>query len=481
VSKIMAEILNIQDQAYIAGAWAALPRTFAVVSPATGETLAQVADCGPAEARQAVDAAASAFATWRSTTVYERAATIQRWHDLVLEYEAELGRMMAQEMGKPISEARGEVRYAASFISWYAEETKRLNGDIVPSQFTNKRLLVSQQPVGPVVAITPWNFPAAMITRKAAPALAAGCTIIIKPAEQSPLMALALAQLWQEAGGPPSTLQVLPTSNPAPVGTVLLDDERIRKLTFTGSTEVGRQLYVRAAASLKHVSLELGGHAPFLIFADADLDAAVREVLGSKFRNAGQTCVCANRIYVHETIRYAFAERLAAAVAALRMGDPLDPATQIGPLVDAQGLAKVEAHVADALTQGAQLLTGGQRQVGLYYQPTVLTEVRPGMRLMVEETFGPVAPLLTFHDEDEAIVQANATPYGLAAYLWTRDLSRAFRVAESLDYGIVGINDGLPSTPQAPFGGVKNSGLGREGGRWGIAEYLEPKYLSIAL
>ena len=477
----MADVRDTPCQAFIAGTWTTLPRTFAVVNPATDATLAHVADCGPVEARQAVDAAAAAFATWRSTTVYERAAGLQRWHDLVLMHEAALGELMAQEMGKPIGEARGEVRYAASFISWYAEEAKRLNGEIVASQFAHKRLLVSQQPVGPVVAITPWNFPAAMITRKAAPALAAGCTVIVKPAEQSPLTALALVRLWQEAGGPPATLQVLPTSDAAPLATVLLEDERIRKLTFTGSTEVGRRLYVQAAPTLKHVSLELGGHAPFLIFADADLDAAVREVVASKFRNAGQTCVCTNRIYVHASIHDAFATRLAAAVEALRVGDPLDPTTQIGPLVDGQGLAKVEAHVADALQQGAQILTGGRRHTGLYYQPTVLTAVRRGMRIMAEETFGSVAPLLTFHDEAEAITQANATPYGLAGYLWTRDLSRAFRVSEALDYGIVGVNDGLPSTPQAPFGGVKHSGLGREGGRWGIEAYLEPKYISIAL
>jgi succinate-semialdehyde dehydrogenase/glutarate-semialdehyde dehydrogenase len=380
-----------------------------------------------------------------------------------------------------VSEAKGEVRYAASFVEWYAEESKRIYGDLVPSQFPHKRLMVMRQPVGPVYAITPWNFPAAMVTRKAAPALAAGCSFVLKPAEQSPLTALRLAELWIEAGGPAAANQVITTSDPAAVSEVFLNDARFRKITFTGSTEVGKILYSRAANTMKRISLELGGHAPFLVFEDADLDAAVKEVSAAKFRNAGQTCVCANRIYVHQDVAALFTEKLVAATRALRVGDPLDSETQIGPLVDAQGLEKVREHVADALAKGARIATGGTSGPGLYYAPTVLTDVVPGMRILEEETFGPVAPVMTFASDAEALHLANNVPYGLAAYLWTRDLGRAFRVAESLDYGIVGLNDGLPSTAQAPFGGFKDSGIGREGGKWGLDEYLEIKYISIGL
>ncbi len=427
------------------------------------------------------DAAVSAFASWKQTTAYERAALLRRWNDLVLAHVDGLARLIATEMGKPITEARGEVRYAASFIEWYAEEAKRIYGSTIPSQFANKRLLVLHQPVGPVYAITPWNFPAAMVTRKVAPALAAGCTVILKPAEQSPLTAVRLRELWEEAGGPKDVFQVVTTEDPAAVSKVFLEDPRIRKLTFTGSTEVGKMLYAQSAPTMKRLSLELGGHAPFLIFEDADIEAAVREVCNSKFRNAGQTCVCVNRIYVHESISEAFTNRLTDAVRLLKVGDPLDESTQIGPLVDAQGLAKVSAHVDDAVAKGARVVTGGEKLEGLFYPPTVLTGVRPGMRILEEETFGPVAPVLTFRTTAEAIELANGVPYGLAAYLWTRDLSRAFQVSEALDYGIVGVNDGLPSTAQAPFGGFKDSGVGREGGHWGLEEYLEVKYISIAL
>jgi succinate-semialdehyde dehydrogenase/glutarate-semialdehyde dehydrogenase len=384
-------------------------------------------------------------------------------------------------MGKPVAEARGEIRYAASFIEWYAEEAKRVYGATIPSQFPHKRLLVLHQPVGPVYAITPWNFPAAMVTRKVAPALAAGCTVILKPAEQSPLTAVRLRELWDQAGAPPGVFQVVTTDDPAAVSKVFLEDPRIRKLTFTGSTEVGKLLYAQAAFTMKRLSLELGGHAPFLIFEDADLDAAVREVCSSKFRNAGQTCVSVNRIYAHESIAEPFTARLVDAVRLLKVGDPLNEATQIGPLVDAQGLQKVSAHVEDAVSKGARVLTGGHALEGLFYAPTVLTNLHPGMRILNEETFGPVAPVLTFRTTAEAVALANDVPYGLAAYLWTRDLSRAFQVAEALDYGIVGVNDGLPSTAQAPFGGFKDSGIGREGGKWGLDEYLETKYVSLAL
>ncbi len=428
-----------------------------------------------------IDRAASAFATWRKTTAYERASLLRRWNDLILAHVDEIGRLIATEMGKPVTEARGEVRYAASFIEWYAEEAKRVYGETIPSQFAHKRLLVLKQPVGPVFAITPWNFPAAMVTRKAAPALAAGCTFILKPAEQSPRTAIRLRELWEEAGGPRDVFQVVTGDDPAAVSAPFIHDPRIRKLTFTGSTEVGKLLYAQCAPTMKRLSLELGGHAPFLIFEDADLDAAVREVANSKFRNAGQTCVCVNRIYVHTGVIDEFARRFTEVVRALKVGDPLDESTQIGPLVDAQGLEKVSLHVTDAVSKGAKIATGGAILEDLYFSPTVLTGVRPGMKILEEETFGPVAPILSFHSEAEAVELANNTPYGLAAYLWTRDLARAFRVSEALDYGIVGVNDGLPSTAQAPFGGFKDSGVGREGGKWGLEEYLEVKYLSLSL
>jgi succinate-semialdehyde dehydrogenase / glutarate-semialdehyde dehydrogenase len=455
--------------------------TFEVMSPATGKAVARVPDNGAAEARAAATRAVAAFATWRKTTAYERSAVLRAWASAIMAEEAALGRLMAQEMGKPVTEARGEVRYAVSFVEWYAEEAKRVYGTTVPSQAAHKRLLVQPQPVGPVYAITPWNFPAAMITRKAAPALAAGCTVVVKPAEQSPLTAVRLAELWVSAGGPADVFQVLPASDPAAVSRVFFDDPAIRKLSFTGSTEIGVLLGGQAVRTMKRVSLELGGHAPFLIFADADLDAAVKDVFASKFRNAGQTCVCANRIYVHADVHDRFVERFAAAAAGLRVGDPLDETTQIGPLVDAQGLAKVRAHVDDALSKGARAVLGGTSGEGLTFNPTVLTSVSRGMRILEEETFGPVAPIVPFTEESDAIRHANDTPFGLAAYLWTRDLSRAFRVAEALDYGIVGVNDGLPSTAQAPFGGMKMSGVGREGGLWGIEEYLDVKYMSIGI
>lgn len=468
-------------QAFIAGRWSSTSSTFDVVSPATGVHLAAVADCGEAEARAAADASVEAFGGWRQTTAYERAAILTRWNDLILRDEAWLGELMAREMGKPVTEARGEARYAAGFVSYYAGEAIRVHGETIPSQFARKRLLVNARPVGPVYAVTPWNFPAAMITRKAAPALAAGCTMVIKPAEQSPLTALHLGKLWEEAGGPPGTLQILPCRDPIPVSRVLMDDACIRKISFTGSTEVGMLLYAQAARTMKRMSLELGGHAPFIVFGDADVHAAVREVVASKFRNAGQTCVCANRVYVHGSIVDEFTFLLATATEALRVGDPLDPATQVGPLVDDAAVAKVESHVADALVRGAGIVTGGTRLNGRFFSPTVLVGVAPGMRILEEETFGPVAPILSFADDDAVVRAANDTSAGLAAYIWTRDLSRAFRVSEALDYGIVGVNDGVPSTPQAPFGGVKFSGLGREGGHQGIAEYLDVQYVSLGL
>jgi succinate-semialdehyde dehydrogenase / glutarate-semialdehyde dehydrogenase len=455
--------------------------TFPVVSPTTGETLGRAADCGVAQARQAIDVADAAFADWKTTTPFARAALLRRWAALLLAHQDDLARTMTLEMGKPLREARGEIAYAASFAEWYAEEGKRAYGSVIPSHAPQKRLLAITQPVGPAYAVTPWNFPAAMITRKAAPALAAGCTMIVKPAEQTPFTALRLAELWREAGGPPGTLQVLPTSDPVAVTRVMMDDPRIRKITFTGSTEVGRLLYAQSAGTIKRLSLELGGHAPYLVFDDADVVAAAREVSACKFRNAGQTCVCTNRVYVQDGVYDAFVAALSEQTRALRLGDPLDEATDVGPLVDAAGLAKVEDHVADALARGARAVVGGRRAGGLYFEPTILVDVAPEATMLHEETFGPVAPLLRFSTEAEAIARANATPYGLAAYLYTRDLGRAWRVAEALEYGIVGVNDGIPSVAHAPFGGVKQSGIGREGGPWGLEEYLETKYVSIGI
>ncbi len=454
---------------------------FGVTNPATGDSIASIADCGAAEAQSMANAAVEGFTRWKNVTSFERSAIMRRWYNLMVEHESEMARLMSLEMGKPVTEARGEVRYAAGFVEWYAEEAKRVYGDTIPSHAAHKRLFAVKQPVGPVYAITPWNFPAAMVTRKAAPALAAGCSFVLKPAEQTPLTALYLAFLWQEAGGSPDVFQVITTADPVPVSKVFIEDMRIRKLTFTGSTEVGKLLYAQSAATMKRISLELGGHAPFLIFADADIPLAVREVVACKFRNAGQTCVCTNRIYVEESIHEPFSQQLTEAVRTLRVGNPLDAQTQIGPLIDQAGLAKVKSHVADAIQHGARALIGGNARDGLYFDPTVLVDVQPGMLLMKEETFGPVAPVLTFKDTAEAIQMANDTPYGLASYLYTRDLDRAIRVAEALEYGIVGLNDGLPSTPQAPFGGVKESGMGREGGKWGIEEYLNVKYISLAL
>ena len=480
LEKLDNPLENVQKR-YLTDAWREAQKTYTIYNPANGDRVAEVADCGEAEARQAAEVATEAFGSWRNTTAFERSILLLRWRDLIMAHQEELARTMTLEMGKPITEARGEVAYAAGFITWYAEEAKRVYGDTLPSHAANKRLFAIKQPVGPTFAVTPWNFPAGMVTRKAAPALAAGCTFILKPAEQTPLSALHLAALWEEAGGPAGTLQVLPTLDPGPVANTLIDDPRIRKVTFTGSTEVGRMLYKRSAETVKKISLELGGHAPYLIFEDADVDQAVTEAVACKFRNTGQTCVCTNRIYVHSSLLEDFTRRYTEAVEALTVGDPLSDSTQIGPLVDEQGLEKVKAHVKDALDKGATAVTGGNALDGLFFEPTILAGVTEDMQLMQEETFGPVAPILSFDNDDEAVRLANDTPYGLAAYIYTKDLTRAFEVSERLEYGIVGVNDGVPSTPHAPFGGVKASGIGREGGKWGIEEYLEVKYISVAL
>ena len=466
---------------FVDGKWSFAEQSFQVQSPFKGENIANVAAADSAVALRAVDAASAAFEVWRRTTPYLRSELLKAWHAAMIEHTEGLALTISMEMGKPIQEARGEVRYAASFIELYAREVLRTAGDVIPSHAGDKRLASWHQPVGPVYAITPWNFPAAMITRKLAPALGAGCTAIVKPAEQSPLTALYLAWLWEKVGGPAGTLQVITTDDPVAVSKVMFDDARIRKLTFTGSTEVGKTLYRQSANTLKRVSLELGGHAPFIIFEDADLDAAVAEVIACKFRNAGQTCVCTNRIYVQRSIVDQFAEKLGHAVSGLRVGDPLSNETQIGPLVDAQGRDKALSHIADAIEKGAFAVAGGKALSGLFVQPTVLKGVTEEMLIMHEETFGPVAPLIIFDCESEVVRQANASPYGLAAYLWTQDLTRAYLVAEALDYGMVGVNDGAPSTAQAPFGGVKDSGLGREGGPWGLQEYLDVKFVSTKL
>ncbi len=475
------DTLRTVERRFLTDAWHDAGASYAVTSPATGEVLAEVADCGAEEGREAAAIAWRAFEAWRQVTAFDRSDVLMRWFELMMAHQERLARTMSREMGKPIREARGEVAYAAGFVRWYAEEAKRIYGETFPSHNASKRLLAIRQPVGPVYGVTPWNFPLAMVTRKAAPALAAGCTFVLKPAEQSPLSALLLGELWLEAGGPEGTLQVLPASDPVAVSDALMEDPRIRKLTFTGSTEVGRILYGKSAQTIKKLSLELGGHAPYLVFDDADLERAVDQVIACKYRNAGQTCVCTNRIYLQRGIQEAFVERYAAATGELVVGDPLDEGTDIGPLVDQAGLTKVTRHVQDALAKGARAVRGGGATGGLYFAPTVLLGVTADMLLMQEETFGPVSPILTFEADEDAVRMANDTPYGLAAYIYTNDLSRAFKVSEALEYGIVGVNDGVPSVPYAPFGGVKQSGIGREGGPWGIQEFLETKFISMVL
>ncbi len=449
-------------------------------NPANGTALGDVPVMGAAETKRAVEAASRALPAWSRRTAKERAAILRRWHDLMLANADDLAVIMTAEQGKPLAEARAEVVYAASFIEWFAEEGKRVYGEIVPTFRADARLLVLRQPVGVAAAITPWNFPAAMITRKAGPALAAGCTFVCKPAPQTPYSALALAELALRAGVPPGVFSVV-TGDATGIGGELTTNPLVRKLSFTGSTAVGKLLMAQCASTVKKLSLELGGNAPFIVFDDADLDAAVQGAMASKYRNTGQTCVCANRLLVQDGVYEEFAERLVAAVSGLRVGDGLAGPTDQGPLIDERALAKVEAHVADAVAQGAQVACGGRRHSlgGNFYEPTVLTGVTPGMRVAREETFGPVAPLFRFRDEAEAVSLANATEAGLAAYFYTRDLARSWRVQEALEYGLVGVNTGLISTEVAPFGGVKESGIGREGSRHGIEEYTELKYVCV--
>ena len=472
----------VTELALIGGAWrpAASGRTLEVHDPATGALLGTIPDCDRADARAAVDAAAAAWPAWRARTAGERSSILERWHALVLDNLSDLGRIMTAEQGKPLAEAEGEIRYAASFIKWFAEEGRRVGGYTVPAPEANRRILVFKEPIGVSAAITPWNFPAAMITRKCAPALAAGCPVVVKPSELTPFTALALAKLAVEAGVPEGVFNIV-TGLPAEIGAELTGNRQVRKLSFTGSTRVGSLLMRQCADTIKKLSLELGGNAPLIVFDDADVDLAVQSAMASKFRNAGQTCVCANRILVQDGVHDAFAERLAKAVSAMKVGKGDAPGVTSGPLINAAAVEKVHAHVDDALSHGATLFAQAEltADASRFVAPLVLTGATSDMRLASEETFGPVAPLFRFREEAEAIATANATPYGLASYFYTRDLHRAFRVAERLEAGIVALNTGTIAMEMAPFGGIKQSGLGREAGREGIEEYLETKAFHI--
>lgn len=470
----------LRSISFIDGKWTAADDAsrLAVRNPANGEIIAEVANCGAVETNRAIAAADAAWPAWRTLTAKQRAQLLRRWFELILQNTEDLAQLITAEGGKPLAEARGEVAYGASFVEWFAEEGKRAYGETIPATATDKRLVVIKQPIGVCAAITPWNFPLAMITRKVAPALAAGCTVVIKPAEQTPLTALALALLAEEAGLPPGVFNVI-TGDPVAIGGRLTASPIVRKLSFTGSTEVGRLLMAQCAATVKKVSFELGGNAPFIVFDDADLNAAVDGALIAKYRNAGQTCVCANRFLIQSGIYDAFAERFAARVRDMKVGPGTEEGVVQGPLIDDAALLKVEAHVADALGLGARILCGGSRhdQGGNFFQPTVLADVTPAMRVAREETFGPVAPLFRFETEAEAVAMANDTEFGLAAYFYSRSLARSWRVGEALEYGMVGVNTGLISNEVAPFGGIKQSGIGREGSKYGIDDYLEIKYL----
>jgi len=469
---------------FIAGEWCSATdsRTLDVTDPATGGLIAQVPDSGADAARAAVDAAHAAFPAWRRTPAKQRAQILKRWNDLVLAHQDDLGRIISREQGKPLAEGVGEIAYAASYIEWFAEEATRANGDVIPAPVPGRRMFAIKEPVGVVAAITPWNFPAAMIARKIAPALAAGCTVVCKPAEDTPLTSLALVALAAQAGVPAGVLNIVTASRERTpeVVDVWLDDARVRKITFTGSTPVGKHLARRSADTLKKLSLELGGNAPFIVFDDADLHAAVDGLMAAKFRNGGQTCVCPNRVFVHEAVHDSFADLLAARVAALRVGPASDAGSQIGPMINARAIEKIERHVQDAVARGARVLTGGARLPALgpnYFAPTVLENADATMACACEETFGPVVPLTRFADEAEVIAQANDTPFGLAAYFYSRDVRRIWRVADALEAGIVGINEGALAAEAAPFGGVKDSGYGREGSVHGLDDYLHTKYV----
>jgi len=474
----------MRSLAFLDGAWVAADdgAILEVRDPATDEILTTVPNMGAAETRRAIAAAEAAMKPWAAKTAGERARVLRRWFDLMMSEQEALGRLLTREQGKSLTEAKGEIAYAASFIEWFAEEGKRTYGDVIPTHDASKRLIAIRQPVGVVGAITPWNFPAAMITRKVGPALAAGCAVVLKPASQTPLSALALAVLAEEAGLPRGLFNVL-TGSASDIGGELTSNPIVRKISFTGSTEIGRTLMRQSAETIKKMSLELGGNAPFLVFDDADIDAAVAGAVASKFRNGGQTCVCTNRFYVQSSVHDEFVAKLAQATAALKVGAGLEDGVQIGPLIDAKAVKKVEEHIADAVAKGATVVTGGQRHAlgGTFFQPTVLSGVRPDMLICKEETFGPVAPVVRFETEDEALRLANATEFGLAGYFYARDMGRVWRVAEAMETGMIGVNTGLISTEVAPFGGIKQSGLGREGSSHGIEDYLELKYICMGL
>ncbi|HEY0748143.1 MAG TPA: NADP-dependent succinate-semialdehyde dehydrogenase [Steroidobacteraceae bacterium] len=472
----------LREQCFIDGKWSGADNAavLEVKNPATAQKVGSIPNLGAAETRRAIAAAEAALPGWRARTAKERAIIMRRWFELMMEHQDDLATIMTAEQGKPLAESKVEIAYAASFIEWFAEEAKRIYGDIIPGHQSDKRILVLRQPVGVVAAITPWNFPAAMITRKAGPALAAGCTMVCKPATQTPFSALALAELSHRAGVPKGVFNMI-TGSAAAIGGELTANPAVRKLTFTGSTEVGKKLMAQCAATVKKLSLELGGNAPFIVFDDADLDAAVQGALASKYRNTGQTCVCANRLLIQAGVYDEFAAKLKSAVAKLRVGDGLAGVTDQGPLIDAKAVTKVEEHIADALAHGAKVMLGGKRHAlgGSFFEPTILTDVTPQMLVAREETFGPVAPLFKFDTEAQAISMANDTEFGLAAYLYTRDLARSWRVSEAVEYGIVGLNTGIISTEVAPFGGIKESGMGREGSKYGILDYTEIKYVCV--
>ncbi|TDL79804.1 NAD-dependent succinate-semialdehyde dehydrogenase [Palleronia sediminis] len=475
----------LTGRAYLAGDWAdaASGQTFEVRNPARGDVLMQVADLSRAEVARAIDAAHDAQKAWAARTAKDRAQVLRRWFELLMEHREDLGRILTAEQGKPLAEAEGEVAYGASFVEWFAEEAKRVYGDTIPGHAPDKRIQVIRQPIGVAAAITPWNFPNAMITRKAGPALAAGCAFVVRPASLTPLSALALGVLADRAGIPKGVFSVLPSSDSSGVGQEFCENPKVAKITFTGSTEVGRILLRQSADQIKKCSMELGGNAPFIVFDDADLDDAVEGAIACKFRNAGQTCVCANRIYVQAGVYNAFADKLQARLARMSVGDGLEEGTDFGPLIDMAAVEKVEAHIADARDKGAEVVMGGARhdKGGSFFQPTVVTGATQDMAFATEETFGPLAPLFRFDTEEEAIALANDTIFGLASYFYANDLSRVTRVSEALEYGIVGVNTGLISTEVAPFGGVKQSGLGREGSRYGIDEFLEMKYVCLSV